>query len=149
MTINDAEYYESNTATVSDAQVYFTSNNETISHTSNRICEQKLLSFRTIPVFPLPMNLGRTAIRLTPHMILMPSTKEIYADAASGGAWTHRNPWHVSWTGVNGSIPGNIGNFIGILETSYAAMIEIIGTDPLCGLTFILKVGNIRQFTSP
>ena len=44
LTINDAKYYESNTATTSDAQGNLTNNPETITHTRNRNFEQKLLS---------------------------------------------------------------------------------------------------------
>ena len=59
LTINDAEYYESNTVTVCEEQgdptcnpetVTHTSNeNETVTNTSNRSFEQKILSNRTIP----------------------------------------------------------------------------------------------------
>ena len=68
MTINDAVYYESNTATASDSQGDLTRNpetcthtsngNDTVTRTSNGKFEQKLLSNRTIPVLPLAMNLG-------------------------------------------------------------------------------------------
>ena len=44
LTINDAKYYESNTATTSDAQGNLTNNPETITHTRNGNFEQKLLS---------------------------------------------------------------------------------------------------------
>ena len=60
LTINDAKYYESNTAIKIDSQgdltrnpdtVIHTSNgNETITHISNRGFEQKILSNRNIPV---------------------------------------------------------------------------------------------------
>ena len=40
LTINDAKYYESNTATASDEQGNLTSNPETVTHTSNRIFEK-------------------------------------------------------------------------------------------------------------
>ena len=56
--INDAKYYESNTATVSDAQVNLTHNSETFTHTCNRNFEQRLLIYQTIPVLTLPMNPG-------------------------------------------------------------------------------------------
>ena len=44
LTINNAEYYELNTATASDAQGDLTSDPETVTHTSNGIFEQKILS---------------------------------------------------------------------------------------------------------
>ena len=98
--INDAENYESNTATVRDAQGDLTRNpekithtingNETVIHTSNGGFEQKLLSNRTIPVLPLSMNpgidQGIAPILLAPQTLLMPATKEVVADAALVGA---------------------------------------------------------------
>ena len=97
LTINDAKYNESNTATVNDAQVNLTKNPETVTHTSNGICEQKLLSYRTIPVLSPPINpevdQGIVEIKFMPPMILMPVTNEIIADAVLGGVWVSRTPW--------------------------------------------------------
>ena len=94
LTINYAKYYESNTAAASDAQGNLTHNLETVNHTSNGKFEQKLLSYRTIPIFPPPENpgidKGIADSRLVPQTLLMPVMKEIVADAASGGAWIHR-----------------------------------------------------------
>ena len=56
--INDSKYYESNTATASDAQGNITRNPENFTHTSNGNVEQKLLSYRIIPVLHLPTNPG-------------------------------------------------------------------------------------------
>ena len=75
LTINNAEYYESNTATASDAQGNLTSDLETVTCTSNRIFDQKLLSFRTIPVLPPSTKPGIMAIILTPLTLLTPATK--------------------------------------------------------------------------
>ena len=47
MAINDA-VYELNTSTISDARGDLISDPDTVTHTSNRILEQKLSSFRTI-----------------------------------------------------------------------------------------------------
>ena len=47
MTINNTGY-ELNIATPSDAQVDLASNPDTVTHTSNRVLDQKLLSFQTI-----------------------------------------------------------------------------------------------------
>ena len=82
-------------------------------------------------------------------MLLTPATKEIVSDAASGGAWTSRNPRQVSRTSVDGITPGSIENLIGVVEASSPAMIVIVGTDPSCGFNWIPEVGNIRKFTSP
>ena len=116
LTINDAKYNESNTATVNDAQVNLTSNLETVTHTSNGICKQKLLSYQTIPVFTLSTNPKIEVIRLTLQMLLTPATKEICADMMLGGAWMSTTPWQVIRTGVNRSTTGNIGNDIVIVE---------------------------------
>ena len=58
LTINDAEYYESNTETANDAQGDLTCNQETVTHTRNVKFEQKLLSYRTIPVLTSLMKPG-------------------------------------------------------------------------------------------
>ena len=60
LTIYDAEYYESNTATSSDAQVDLTRNPETVNHTSNGNFEQKLLSYHTIPILSPQRTRGLT-----------------------------------------------------------------------------------------
>ena len=83
------------------------------------------------------------------QMLLTPETKEIFEDAALGGAWTSRTPQQVSRTGVGGSTRGNIGNDIGIVERSSPVIIGIIGAIPPCGLNLIQEVDNIRQSTSP
>ena len=89
LTINDAKYYESNTATASDAQggivrnpetvAHNSNGNETVTHTSNVNFEQKLLSNRTIPVVALMMNPSIdqiiAPILMAPQTLLMPGTK--------------------------------------------------------------------------
>ena len=100
MTINDAKYYESNTATASDAQgnptrntetaTHTSNGNESVTHTSNGNFEQKILSNQTIPVSPPDINTGIdqgiAPIILSPQTLLMPATKEAVADAELGGA---------------------------------------------------------------
>ena len=86
LTINDAKYYESSTATTSDAQGNLTINPETVTHTSNISFEQKLLSYRTIPILPPPTNLRFVSIKLMPQTLLTPGTKKIVTDVALGGA---------------------------------------------------------------
>ena len=68
------------------------------------------------------------AIKLTPQMILVTATKKIVANAASGGAWTYMTHQKVIMTGVSGSTPGDIGNDIGIVETSSPFLIVVIVT---------------------
>ena len=50
--MDNAEYYESKTATASDEQGDLTKKPETVTHTRNGHFEQKLLSHRTILVVP-------------------------------------------------------------------------------------------------
>ena len=91
LTINDAEYHESNTVTMSDTQGDITRDSETVTHTSNGIYivthtskgnfEQKILSNQTIPVLPPEMNPGTdqgiASIVLAPQTLLAPETKEV------------------------------------------------------------------------
>ena len=90
LTINEDEYYKPNTANSNDARGNLAHNPETVTPPSNKTFEQKLLSYWTIPVFPLPTNpgidQGFVAIKLTPQTLLTPATKEIVVDAAAGGA---------------------------------------------------------------
>ena len=149
LTLNKAEYYDSNTATESEAKDDLTSNHETVTHNSNGMYEQKLLSFRTILFLSLPTNPGIATVRLTPQMLLTSATKEIAVDAALGGVWTSKTPWRVSRTGVDGSTSCGIDNYIIIIETSSPDLLRIIGTDPPCGLSLIQEVGDIHQPTYP
>ena len=89
------------------------------------------------PVLPPPTNPGIAAIILTPPTLVMPATKEICSDTVSSGTWMSRTPRRVSGTGVDGSTPGDIGNFNGIVETSSPYMIVTIGNAPHCGLNLI------------
>ena len=99
LTINDAKYYESNTAIKIDSQgdltrnpdtVIHTSNgNETVTHIRNRGFEQKILSNRTIPGAVLKINpiIGQrlAPIVVVPQTLLTSATKEFVADAGSSG----------------------------------------------------------------
>ena len=75
---------------MSDAQVDLMRNLETVTHTSNGNFEQKLLSYRTIPVLPPEMNLGIdqgiAPIIFSSQTLLTPATKEVFVDAELGRA---------------------------------------------------------------
>ena len=118
--INNSKYYESITGTAGDVQGDLTRNMETFTHTSNGSFEQKILSYRKIPVLPPPKNRGIdqgiAPIALAPQMLLNPAPKEVIADVASGGAWIHRTPRQVSSMGIGIITPGDISNSIGIIE---------------------------------
>ena len=161
-TINDAEYYESNTSTTSDAQGDFTRNTERVTHTSNGnetvnqtgngYFEQKLFSNRTIhvlsPAMKLVVDQVIAPIILAPQTLLAPATKEVVTDAASGGAWKNRTPRRVSRTGVYGSTPGNIHYAVRAVEPPSPVLIVIFGTSPPCGLNVIHQVATKRESTS-
>ena len=69
LTINESGY-ELNKATVSGTQGYLTSDSDTVTHTSNRIFDQKMFSCRTIGevyLLPPPRN---PMIRLAPQTLL-------------------------------------------------------------------------------
>ena len=127
LTINDGKYHESNTATASDAQGNLKRNPETVTHTSNGNSEEKVLSYQNIPVLPPLKNPGIdqciAPIIFAPHTLLITGTKEVNADAASGGTWVNRNLRKVSRTSIDGSIPGNIRNDVRVVETSSPVLI--------------------------
>ena len=142
LTINDTKYYESNTATVSDAQSNITHNMESVTHsnngnetptnTSNGNVEQKLLSNQTIPVVILTMNPRieqRTALIVVAHQTLLtPSTKEVFVEVASGGTWVNMTLQQVSRKGVDRSTPGDIGHAVSVEHATYPAIIRFVGT---------------------
>ena len=99
---------ELNTATTSDAQCVLMSNQNTVTHTSNIIFEQKSLSLWIIEeVFFLPFltNLRISVIVLAPQTLLTPLVKEIFEDATLVNVWTTRTLRKTIRTGVDSSIP--------------------------------------------
>ena len=104
LTINNAEYYASNSDTASDAQgdltrdtntvTYTRNGKEKVTNTSNGNFEQNLLIKRTLPVVIPTMN-PRIKDRIAPtgrdsQTLLTSVTKEVVADAGLGGAWVNR-----------------------------------------------------------
>ena len=163
LTIDNAKYYESNTATASESQGYTTHNPETVTHTSNRNKtvnqtsnrnhEPELLIKQTIPVIVLLMNprtdKSNVSIVVVSHMVLTHTTKEVVTDTASGGAWVSRTPRKFRMTGVGRSTPCDILNAVRVNHDPYAVLIVIVSTSPQCGLNGSLQVSNKRQSTSP
>ena len=79
-----------------------------ITHTSNGILDQNLLSFRTIrevSVFPPPTKPRIAAIRLVPQILLTPVMKEIFAGVILGNTWKNWTLRRIIRTGIDGSIP--------------------------------------------
>ena len=159
-TINDA-VYELNTATASDTQGDLPRNLDTVTHTSNVILDQKLLSFRTIrevSVLPQPKN---SMIRVTPQTLLTPVVKEISADAKSGNVWNNRTPRQIIRTGIDGSIPISTPIHSGISNYSTPASSESTGTRvtgtripigttaPPRGINLSPNIYDIRKSTTP
>ena len=99
MIINDAKYYESDTATESDSQGDPIRNPKTVTHTSNgkgkvmynnkRNFGKTLLSNRTLPVVVPMMNpridLMIVLIVVGSQTLLVHETKEVVADTAAHG----------------------------------------------------------------
>ena len=92
---------------------------------------------------------GIVPIFLAPQTLLAPATKEVIAEAASGGAWVNRTLCQLSRTGVYGSTPGNIHNSIGVVEPPSPVLIVIVATYLPCGLNASKNVVNKWQPTSP
>ena len=65
------------------------------------------------PIYP-GVDQEVALIILAPQTLVEPETKEVVADAASGGTWVHRNLEQVISMRVDGSTPGNIFNSVGI-----------------------------------
>ena len=144
LTINDAEYYESYTAIVSDAQFdptrdpktfTCTSNrNEKVTDTSNGDFEQKLLSKRTLPVVFPSMNpsidQSIATIVVASQTLLMSATKEVVVEAVSVDTWVNRTPRRVRRTGINRSTQGNMGHVVSVEHATSPVLILIVSTSP-------------------
>ena len=160
LTINNTGY-EFNTANFRDAQGNPMSNPDIVTHASNGILDQKLLSFRNFgEVFVLPL-LTNPTIRLAQQKILTPVVKYIFSDATSGNVWTNRTLRKINRTGIYGSIPVSTPIHSGMSKYSTPASsdstetkgtrtrIPIGTTAPTCGLNVKHKIDNIRQYTTP
>ena len=91
-----------------DAKFNLVLDPDTVTHTSNVIMDQKLLSCRSIREFsvsPPPTKSRISAIELAPQTLLMPVVQEIFSDMVSGNAWTNRIPLWISRAGIDGPIP--------------------------------------------
>ena len=58
---------------------------------------------------------GIAAFKSTSRTLLTTVMKEIVADAVSDSEYNHRTPLKLSRMGIDGSTPGDIGNFIDIV----------------------------------
>ena len=117
---------------MSDIQGNLTHNMATVTHTINGKFEQNLLSCRIIPVLAPLINPGFyqeiVSIILSPQTLLMPATKEVITDTASGVVWINKTPRQVSRTVAKRSTPGNIHNAVNVVEPSFTVIIVIVGS---------------------
>ena len=163
LTINDAQYYVSNSATANDAKGDPASDPKTVTHTSdgkgkvmdtiNGNSQQKILSNRTLPVVVPTMNL-RIDNRIVPivgdfQTLFTPATKEVVADAECSSTWVDWTPRQLILTGVDGSTPGNTGLDLRSKSSPSQVLIGSLTIYPACGLSGSLQVRKKRQSTSP
>ena len=163
LTINDAEYYVSNSVNANDTKGEPAGNPKTFTHTidvegkvtdtSNGILQHKLLSKRTLPVVVLTMNPSienRIAIIGGDYRTLpTPATKEVVADAARGSVRVNQTLRHVRRMARDGITPGKTGLAVSSKPASYPFLIGSTTISPACGLSEILQVGKKRQYNSP
>ena len=163
MAINNAKYYESNSATSRDAQGDPTRNPMTVTHSSNRKkkvtdtsignFEQILLRNWNLPVVIPTMNpridQSIVPIAVATKTLLKPETKEVVADATCGGAWVNMTLRQASRTGVYRSIPRKNCNSVIIKHSPYPLLIRIVSTYPPYGLRGSLQVVKKGQSTFP
>ena len=134
--------YKLNSATASDAQVEFASDPDGITHNSNGITHQNLLSswmieirHKEVSVLSPPMDPRidennqlalsiSTGIKQAPHMLNFPALQEIVANVASKNTGENRTPRQVSRAGVDVTTPV-LSEIIG---TSTPPPSEISGT---------------------
>ena len=146
--IDDARY-ELNTATASETQGDLTSNQDTVTHTSNLI---------EVSVLPTPTNL---AIRLMTQMLLTPEVKEIFLDTTPVNAWNNMNLQIIIRTGIYGSIPISTPIHSGIIKSPNPDSSDSTrtrgtrtriptGTNaPPCALNMSPNIGDVRQSSTP
>ena len=156
------KYFESETATASDAQDYPAYNLKTVTHnsngkgkvtyTSNSSFEQKFSRNQTLPVVAQNINL-RIDHRIVPNLaspqtLLTPDMKEVVADAAYICALVKRTPRKVGMTGVNGSTPGDVFNAVSVEHTPSPVIIGIVATSSSCSLSGSLQFAKKHQSMS-
>ena len=159
-TINDAEYYASDSVNANNENGDTEINPKTVTHTSDRkkikvidtsniIMQQKLLSNRTLLVvtttmYPRIDDMIATCGG-TYNTIATPEVKEVITDVVCISACGKRTPRHVSPTGRDGSTPGN--TYISVSPTRANYPVLIVGTNvsPACGISGRVQVGNKQQ----
>ena len=163
LTINDAEYYVSNSATANDAKGDSSSDPKTVTYTSdgkgkvrdtsNGKFQQTLLSNHTLPAVYLAMN-PRIDDRIATiggasETLSKLARKEFVTDAECGSAWIDRTIKQVIRTGPNRSTPCDTGMDVRSKPAPSPVMIGSTTIYLACGLSGRLQVGKKFQSTSP
>ena len=86
---------------------------------------------------------------VAPKTLLTPATKEVVADAKTGGAWINRNQQRVCRTGVDESTSGDIFNAVRIKHAPYKVLIIIFSTSPTGGQRESLHAANKMAINVP
>ena len=157
LTINDSEYYISDSVNANNEKGDPASNPKTVTHTSggnkrkventsNETLQQKLLSNRTLPVVTTTMD-PRIDNRIatcggTSHALTTPVTKEVIAGATHGSARVNRTPRHVSWMCRDCSTPGDTCMSLRSTRANCTVLIGSPYVSPVCGIIESLQVGN-------
>ena len=155
LAINDAGYYESDSAKRNDAKGNPASDPKTVTYTrdvkkrkvtdnSNGYIQQKLLSNWTLLILttttdPWIDNRISTCSG-NPHTIATHLTKEFITDAAHSSTRVIRNPRHVSQTGRDGTTPGNTPHDVRPPRANLPIIIRGIGVCPTSGHSGSLQV---------
>ena len=111
------------------------------------------MSNRTLPFFVPALNpsIGGSIAPIGEdyQTLSTTETKEVVADAASGGVWVKRSPLQVSRTGFDGITPGNVCNAGSVEHIPTPFIFVSVTTSPPCGLSGSLQVAKKYQYTSP
>ena len=162
LTINDAGYYESDSANANDTKIDPASNPEIATQTSdikkrkvtdtrNRDFQQKLLSNRTLTIITATIDPRIDDMVATcgasPHKLATPQMTEVITDMSCSRAWILRTPRYVRWTDRDGNTPGKCDIAVRSPRDNSPVLIGGIGVYLASGHSGILKVLNKRPST--
>ena len=162
MTINDAGYYESDSANANDTKgnpasdpniITCTSGGKKIKvmDTSDGYLQKKLLSNRTLPIITTMMDPRIDDMidtcRGTPHKIATNLKKEFITDVTCSSVRVLQTPRNVSRTCRDRNTPGNTPYSVRSPQANSPFLIGVIGVSPTIGHSGILQVLNKRQST--
>ena len=162
LTIIYAGYYESDSANANDAKGYPASDPKIYNHTSDRkkrrvtdtsngYLQQKLLSYRTLPIITMTMD-HRIENRVATygaslHKLLTTETTEVITDEVRSSARVIRTPRHVRQTDRDGTTTDNCRISISPPRDHSLILIGVIEVPPTIRHSGSLQVFNKRQYT--